>query len=230
MSTEINWDRQGVEGREKEFWGQHTAAQEATNTNYKSTPNLDVRNFFFNKRVANSWNKLPEKIATQAPPLLCFKQKLSTYISSIDFFFRKMKFCSCYMCIFESMSIYSLSNFEIRRYVTRARLCIPGELPSNVRVVYGIAAKHAHCMVTHLTYAIYREWHHIKSQRWSKSSIYPPKQTRYPHPSQSKHCPIQKRWKQLTTTKQNIKAIILNHASTIDTIYQKHLYRQNKNI
>ncbi len=52
--------------------------------------------------------------------------------------------------------IFSLSNFEIRRDVTRFRLSILGELPLNECIVYGIAAQHARCMVTRLKYAIYR--------------------------------------------------------------------------
>ena len=50
---------------------------------------------------------------------------------------------------------YSLSNFEIGRDVTHGKLRILGELPLNVRVVYGIAAKHERCIVTRLKYAIY---------------------------------------------------------------------------
>ena len=50
----------------------------------------------------------------------------------------------------------TLSDCEIRRDVTRGRLRISGELPLHARVVYGIAAKHARCMVTCLKCAIYR--------------------------------------------------------------------------
>ncbi len=46
--------------------------------------------------------------------------------------------------------IYSQSNFESRCDVTRYRLRISGELPLNARVVYGMAAKRACCMVTRL--------------------------------------------------------------------------------
>ena len=57
--------------------------------------------------------------------------------------------------------VYSLSNFDIRRDVTRGKLHIPSELPLNTYVEYGIAAKHTRCMDTRLKYAIYRVWHHV---------------------------------------------------------------------
>ena len=57
-----------------------------------------------------------------------------------------------------------MSNFEIRCDVTRGRLHISGKLPLNVRVVYGISAKHAHCMVTRLKYPIFRVTSHLISK------------------------------------------------------------------
>ena len=43
------------------------------------------------------------------------------------------------------------SNFQIRRDVICDRLRISDELPLNVRVVYGIAAKHTYCADTRLS-------------------------------------------------------------------------------
>ncbi len=52
-----------------------------------------------------------------------------------------------------------LTNHDVqlrdRHDVTRGRLRISGELPLNERVVYGIAAKHARCIVTRRKYTIY---------------------------------------------------------------------------
>ena len=65
----------------------------------------------------------------------------------------------------------SLSSFEVRHDITRGRLLILGELPLNAHVVYGIAAKHARCMITRPKYAIYSVRHHVKSRSWTESSI-----------------------------------------------------------
>ena len=59
--------------------------------------------------------------------------------------------------------------FEIRRDVTRGRLRISSELPLNVCVVYGIAAKDLCCIVTCLKYSIYHMWHHVLSWSWAES-------------------------------------------------------------